>query len=527
MSAGRNPSGAVLDFPSTVSTQGLLYTGPGVEFWLGDSRDILARMPEQSIQAAATSPPYYGLRQYDSEASIWGAKGDCDHEWDASIQISIHDSYNADFNERWGQGSGQRKQERAKPKLMDQGCFCKRCGAWQGRLGNEPYPQMFLDNLMEIFDPLLRVIRDDGTLWVVIGDSYAGSGRGPSGASGIGQHQSRQGFHDQNQNSNTKQWRKHPGWWGLPDKCLMMIPARFAIEMQKRGWVLRNEVVWDKPNVIPASVNDRLTVNHEAIYLFSRKPKYYFDIEAIKEPIADGSKARYRQNIEKQTGSDRAHAFGQGHDGPLKAVGGHDDLRQKRTVWRISTRSSDISSEHTATFPPLLVEPMILASTSAAGACPKCGAPFERMKFRLSKAAALALSLKGERSTHPIGKTVTYGWKPTCKCGCQAVIPTATEEKICGAKWRVLTPSPCEMVLNERTNKYRKVVTGPSTERFECSHELSAAPCRMLDLFGGYGTLVAVARKHNRHGVYIDVSEVYAQAAVRRAERTQPGLGLF
>jgi DNA modification methylase len=554
-----------------------IYVGPGVEFWLGDNRQVLDLMDPRSIQAVGTSPPYYGLRQYDGPPSIWNSKGmpcpscatdtlvvpvvlescrtcggtgkiSCVHQWDAPIEISIHDNYNADFNERWGNGSGKRKQEKGKPKRLDQGRFCTLCNCWLGRLGNEPYPQLYIDNLMEIFDRLLRVVREDGTLWVVIGDSYAGSGRGPSGSSGIGGHGSRQGFEDVSSSTRSKRWREHPGWWGLPDKSLMMIPARFAIEMQRRGWVLRNDAIWDKPNVIPASVRDRLTVNHEYIYLFSKRPdKYYFDIEAIKEPIADASRIRYQQNIAAQQGSGRAHAFGQGHDGPLKAVGGAGDMRQKRSVWHISTRSTDVSSEHTATFPPKVVEPMVLASTSEAGACPKCQAPFKRMMFKLSKAASSAkiqrrtaalatqrtLATNGavsggtEQSTlgfsTPINQTITYGWKPTCRCGCQRDV----DGKACGEPWKVLTPAPTELVWNEKTQKHRKVVTGPSTERFACGHEPARIPCRVMDPFGGYGTLLTVARQHNRHGVYIDVGEAYALSAVRRAERTQPGLGLF
>ena len=224
------------------------------EVIVGNSIDTLKQLPEKSVQVCVTSPPYWGLRDYCNE----------------------------------------------------------------DQLGLEPKPDDFVENLCRIFDEVWRVLKDDGTLWVNLGDSY------------------------------------------LPNKNLVGIPWKIAFALQKRGWYLRQDIIWNKPNPMPESITDRCTKSHEYIFLLSKEPKYYFDNQAIKEPLAESSIGRLSQDIENQVGTTRANG-GAKTNGNLKAVGDIEAGRNKRSVWTITTKP--YREAHFATYPPDLIEPCILAGS--------------------------------------------------------------------------------------------------------------------------------------------------------------------
>jgi DNA modification methylase len=221
------------------------------------------------------------------------------------------------------------------------------------QIGLEDTPQEYVARLTELFHEIKRVLRSDGTCWLNLGDSFAGSGRGPTGHNGIGNQEKRQGFESP----------KVHQYDGLKPKDLMGIPWRVAFALQDDGWYLRSDIIWNKPNPMPESVRDRPTRAHEYVFLLTKSAKYWYDADAIKEPVAASSVSRLQQNVKAQTGSFRAHG-GNKTNGAMKAVG-NTHVRNKRSVWTITTKP--FRGAHFATFPPDLIEPMVLAG------CPEGG----------------------------------------------------------------------------------------------------------------------------------------------------------
>jgi DNA modification methylase len=250
------------------------------EIIVGDAVEKLREIPDGSVRTVVTSPPYWGLRDYGNQAQI----------------------------------------------------------------GLEDTADEFIEKLCQVFDEVRRVLADDGTIWVNLGDTYV-------------------------------------------SKQLMGVPWRFAFAMQSRGWYLRQDIIWSKRNPLPESIKDRCTKSHEYIFLMSKKPRYYFDSTAIQEPLAESSMKRLAQNVGEQKGSTRAHG-GVGHT--MRAVaskravtrggfgradipgqsdhGGPSDdetlvelVRNKRSVWNVSV--ARFKDAHFATYPVELVRPCILAGS--------------------------------------------------------------------------------------------------------------------------------------------------------------------
>jgi DNA modification methylase len=254
----------------------------------GNCLETLSSLEEKSVNTCVTSPPYWGLRDYGTD----------------------------------------------------------------DQLGLEETPEKFVENLVNVFREVRRVLRDDGTVWLNLGDSYAGP-KGNNRGEGAGGGQERGellGF----DNIKTKVPK------GLKQKDLVGIPWRVAFALQADGWYLRQDIIWHKPNPMPESVTDRCTKAHEYIFLLSKSPKYYYDNEAIKEDSAESSKDRLKQDIKNQKGSSRVPGK---TNGAMNAVG--SEKRNKRSVWSVVTQP--YSEAHFATYPPELIKPCILAG------CPEGG----------------------------------------------------------------------------------------------------------------------------------------------------------
>jgi len=249
-----------------------------------------------------------------------------------------------------------------------------------GQIGLEQTPEEYIAAMVEVFRCVRDVLADDGTLWLNIGDSYAqAGGRGEQGATS--QQQGRSNVEAQEKRSSMK---PPPG---LKPKDLIGIPWMLAFALRADGWYLRQDIIWAKPNPMPESVRDRCTKAHEYIFLLSKSERYFYDHEAIMEPLADASVARLLQaNLENQRGSDRVPGK---TNGPMKAVvnerarkalrtdvesrhrssipGGQSlcaepkPTRNRRSVWTVATRP--YKGAHFATFPPALIEPCILAGS--------------------------------------------------------------------------------------------------------------------------------------------------------------------
>ena len=252
---------------------------------VGDALDRLREIADGSIQTCVTSPPYWGLRDY----------GDDD------------------------------------------------------QLGLESTPTEFVEKLCEVFDQVWRVLADDGTLWVNLGDSYAGASLSRASNNG------RAGYGKPREGTFSRLGD------GLKSKELVGIPWRFAFAMQDRGWYLRQDIIWAKPNPMPESVTDRCTKSHEYIFLLTKNPRYYFDSEAIREPLAESSLSRLAQDIDGQTGSARANG-GAKTNGNMKALGDPEAGRNKRSVWNVGVAS--FKDAHFAVYPTALIEPCVKAGSA-------------------------------------------------------------------------------------------------------------------------------------------------------------------
>lgn len=370
----------------------------------GDCRDVLPTLPDKAFHTCVTSPPYFGLRDY---------------------------------------GVG-------------------------GQMGLEPTPDEFVAELVKVFREVWRVLRDDGTVWLNLGDSYAGSW-GAQGRKETPATMSR------DQIANHPKRASHTGTIrqaGLKPKDLIGIPWRVAFALQADGWYLRQDIIWHKPNPMPESVRDRCTKAHEYLFLLSKQPKYYFDHEAMKEngvcPAgtkgAKGSAARAAQT-------------GVNARPPEYKI--YNGKRNRRSVWTITTKP--FKEAHFATFPPDLIEPCILAGCPAQ-CCGKCGAPYMRQTEKVDTGRKQKMAdgwdtgsgghgtihrdgrEKGETGV-PIMATVTTGFKPACDCGAD--------------------PMPGEV----------------------------------LDPFGGAGTTGLVARRLGRDATLIELNPEYADLAENRIEK--------
>ena len=249
----------------------------------------------------------------------------------------------------------------------------------QGQIGLESTPDEFIRSVVYIFREVHRVLRDDGTLWLNLGDSYSGSGKGAY-ADGIVRLSDRS--KKQTTSNGTHQGMFKKAETGLKPKDLIGIPWRVALALQADGWYLRQDIIWHKPNPMPESVTDRCTKAHEYIFLLSKSERYFFDHKAIQEPSVtndirrpygsqggwqlDGRPINQRPNGRPRKGFDKKQGGGgtsfDGHSGSYKADGspiGVPGMRNKRSVWTVTTKPYKVA--HFATFPPDLVKPCILA----------------------------------------------------------------------------------------------------------------------------------------------------------------------
>ena len=351
-----------------------------VQLYEGDCLEVMRDLPAESVQTCVTSPPYWGLRDYGLPPAVWGRDEGCEHVWgiettqtagrnDSGVSASSGDSFH-------GQSDGY-----GGPQIASQGAFCA-CGAWRGSLGLEPTIDLYVEHMVEVFREVRRVLRDDGTVWLNMGDNYSHSQSGGGSVLDDGRTDGRQSY-----DSDKARGRKKLSTLGsgLKPKDLCGMPWRVAFALQADGWWLRSDIVWSKPNPMPESVTDRPTRSHEYVFLLSKSARYYYDAEAIRTPaIAPRTKmpdgwdtdpgahgAFHRNGREKGARVDKQGGHSRRHDGFNDRWDSMPKAEQqsfganKRTVWEIATEP--YSDAHFATFPQKLVEPCILAGTPNAG----------------------------------------------------------------------------------------------------------------------------------------------------------------
>jgi DNA modification methylase len=320
-----------------------LYSDPWVDVFNGNCLDILAELPAESVQVCVTSPPYWGLRRYDGQQDyVWGNHSGCEHEWSDQSYVR-NDDQTAGSKQRTNAGSIDRD-------LPIQHHQCLKCQAWKGAYGLEPAPEMYIEHTVEILRAIKRVLKKDGIIWWNIGDSYAGSGKAGNNPDYFGKH-----TEFGKPSSNIERFGLSgivPR--GLKPKDLCLIPFRVAIAAQQDGWYVRSVIIWSKPNPMPESVKDRPTESHEFILMLTKSHKYYFDMEAVREPArdwGDRDRAKYRMGTDDPLL--KHHGLVKGD---FASIG-----RNIRSVWEITTHR--YSGAHFATFPEEIPKRCILAST--------------------------------------------------------------------------------------------------------------------------------------------------------------------
>lgn len=314
---------------------------------LGDCLEVLKTLPANSIQTCITSPPYFGLRDYGTGTWV-GGDPNCDH---VSHEIRTGQGI-AEFSKKYRGGGHKAGSDEKVIRFRE---ACGKCGARRTdrQIGLEPTPEEFVQAMVAVFREVHRVLRDDGTLWLNLGDSYCTRPNGPIGdKSGINGKEP----HVQYRGAHARRSTQVPP--GLKHKDLIGMPWRVAFALQDAGWYLRQDIIWHKPNPMPESVRDRCTKSHEYIFLLSKSPQYYYNHEAIKEPATGNAHPRGRGVNPKA----RANGFKTKQNSSFSAaVTGTVERRNRRSVWTVATRP--YKGAHFATFPPDLIEPCILAGS--------------------------------------------------------------------------------------------------------------------------------------------------------------------
>jgi DNA modification methylase len=316
----------------------LKFNSYGFKIICGDARSALQRVPDRSVRCCVTSPPYFGLRDYGHKEQI----------------------------------------------------------------GLEVTPEKYVENLVAVFREVRRCLRSDGTLWLNLGDSYAGSGKGGNPESGtkqgtnVGSQTVGVLYGRENKKEERDRVRKAADGIrlsGVKAKDLIGIPWMVAFALRADGWYLRSDIIWHKPNAMPSSVTDRCTAAHEYLFMLSKEPTYYYDSEAICEPRnypndkrrplgskgawemdgreqgANGGGKPYDQSQNKRGGKSAFRGAGHFRDGkgPANREGrdmseiGTGPTRNRRSVWSVNVKG--FKGAHFATFPEALITPPILAGS--------------------------------------------------------------------------------------------------------------------------------------------------------------------
>ena len=415
----------------------------------GDWIEVLQTLIKRGVKVncCVTSPPYWNLRDY--QTGRWeGGDPDCDHSHfrgghgeKSVIQIG-------------SQGTQQYQYRKVCAK-----CKAKRVDQ---QLGLEDTPEEYISKLVKGFRLVRELLTDDGTLWVNIGDTYSSSSMSGTGSTSRVIHSAMQ---------DKQFWlppRTTPGFKPkFKPKQLLGIPWRLAFALQADMWWLRQDIIWHKLNTMPESVEDRCVKSHEYVFLLSKSANYFFDHIAIQEP---GSGQKSGNVTSKYPSKDIHFRTKQGLIALSNEVW---KMRNKRSVWTINPEP--FKESHFAVFPTQLVEPPILAGTSAHGHCPECGKGWQRTVEKekrnytphtMTEYQVHKLKFKGGGDQGKyLGprKRKEKGWEPSCDCNAGDPVPGV-----------------------------------------------------VLDPFSGSGTVGVVAWKHHRHSVLIELNSDYVEMARKR-----------
>ena len=341
----------------------------------GHVLDVLRSWPDESVHLIVTSPPYWQLRDYGGFDIIWGGDSTCSHEWQDVVYPKARGSRGKDGWKRPSRSNNPTNE----PQTTQ---VCAKCGAWYGALGLEPSFKDYIGHLKLIFAECKRVLADFGSIYVNLGDTFYGSGSGHVNGGKQNNIVQAGAFPAVRVSDKTtlkggcQKLKRTPMARGtqlreLPSKCMTLIPERFVIMMvDELGFIARSKPIWWKRNAIPESQRDRFTIDYENIYFFSKKPRYWHELQV--EPIQEETKKRVNMPAvggKKYTGQLPEYEKFEKFSG-LEVI--RYDTRTVRSVWDIPTDSFE--GAHFATFPPALVHRIISASCPKE-VCSNCGMP--------------------------------------------------------------------------------------------------------------------------------------------------------
>lgn len=512
----------------------------------GHNIEVMRGLPAGSVHLIVTSPPYWGLRDYKIPPCIWGGVADCAHEWGEAIMTPWANGVS-------GLNGANKNGPHSRHQAKETGPFCKKCNAWRGVFGLEPTPELYVEHSVMIFREAKRVLRDDGTLWVNLGDSYCSSAPGSMG-DGLHQRGILAGVSDRRAEAAKKPRPETPSGLGPGD--LVGIPWRVAFALQADGWTLRRDNIWFKDNPMPESVNgwrwekhrvkvrdseradprhshtlasggvlkphaardgasfadqsdkyvdctgcEKCTPNGGLIlrkgnWRCTTSHEYVFQFSKSDSYYCDAEAAREKSEYVPRRGISPVSRNGTGRNDSSRQTGdlGSSGNRNKRSVWQIPT--APYRDAHFATFPPALVRPIIEAATSIK-CCAKCEAPWapviERGEPDMEHRLASGSDEEGEY--HPTGNGKYYedSRVENSRTVKQRILAGMVEKKI--VDWR---PS-CDCGVSE------------------------TVPAVVLDMHGGSGTLGQVALQLGRRAILIDLNTDYIKMMEKR---TSVNLGL-
>jgi len=405
----------------------------------GNALVELQKLPSNSVHCVITSPPYYGLRNYNTPPQTWGE--------------------------------------------------------WSGHLGMEPTPDLFVEHLVEVFREVKRVLTADGTLWVVIGDTYHGSwgnyGNRPE-LDGKTLNQREKNCEAYSRRGTADHRERPPSSFkidGLKPKDLMGVPWKLAFALRDDGWWLRQDIIWAKTSCMPESVRDRCTRSHEYVFLFSKSSQYYYDWFAIREPVADVSMERVKYGWDCDRPSTKNNAFQTGDGLHFEVMGDrwtNSAGRNKRDVWFVGPKP--FKGAHFATFPVELIRPMIKAGCPEK-VCSTCGKSWERrVEMR-----------------RPPADVYTKSKRPLEIC---AFSIKGAPDRACGQKYQDW------------------INANPPDDRLEPTCDCNAeTKCgTVLDPFNGSATTGVVAMQEKRDYIGIELNPEYVVMSKNRLEKEEQRL---
>lgn len=523
---------------------------PGARLLYGyDVREGLRRLAAESVHCVATSPPYWGLRDYGTDPSVWGGDPSCEHEWveEATVRKGSTNGRpdlgstlaSVGSEKTLAPGRSNDHGDRLGQYREDEHATCLRCGAWRGQLGHEPDPDLYVEHVVEVFREVHRVLRQEGTVWLNLGDTYCSAG----GTRTYGSFDGAVG-----RGPSPRMRASGPG---LKVKDLVGIPWRVALALQADGWWLRNALIWRKENPLPSPVQDRFSCTYENVFLLAKSSRYYFDLDAIRVPYTFGSydgdgnftpgqrwlsedaADRKMSLTEGQLGTHAGppRKFGRGQFNPSgKNPGDHwvtdeDPLasvpaehrvallearvreleatlqafRSPEDVWDAPTQP--FPGSHFAVWPQSIPERCIRAGTSEHGCCARCGAPWERVVERED----------AQGNSSPSGGKKAAASQEVREAGGIGRLDGGRR----AAEQSTFHNNPRKRVTPER------VLRGWSAT-CECGKDAGLARCVVLDPFSGSGTTGRVALRLGRDYVGVDLNESYFPMAAARVRDEPP-----